>query len=47
MGGNPLQSYAPLLIHLLAALLLSGALVAVSSLFGYRMPSLVNFKQYE
>lgn len=47
MGGNPLQSYAPLLIHLLAALLLSGALVAVSSLFGYRRPSRVKSQPYE
>src|SRR5258708_3199178 len=47
MGGNPLQSYAPLLIHLLAALLLSGALVALSSLFGYRRPSKVKAQPYE
>ena len=47
MGGNPLQSYAPLLIHLLAALLLSGALVAASSLFGYRRPSRIKSQPYE
>jgi NADH-quinone oxidoreductase subunit A len=47
MGGNPLQSYAPLLIHLLAAVLLSAALVALSSLFGYRRPSRTKQQAYE
>jgi NADH-quinone oxidoreductase subunit A len=47
MGGNPLQSYAPLLVLLIAAFLLSGALVALSSLFGYRRPSAVKAQPYE
>jgi NADH-quinone oxidoreductase subunit A len=47
MGGNPLQSYAPLLIYLIAALLLSAALVAVSTLIGYRRPSRVKSQPYE
>src|ERR1700691_5817951 len=47
MGGNPLESYAPLLIHLVAALLLSGALVALSTLVGYRRPSRVKGQAYE
>ncbi len=47
MGGNPLESYAPLLIHLLAAVLLSAALVAVSMLVGYRRPSRTKQQAYE
>ena len=47
MGGNPLESYAPLLIHLVAAVLLSAALVAASMLVGYRRPSRTKQQAYE
>jgi len=47
MGGNPLQSYAPLLVYLIAAILLSAALVAISTLVGYRRPSRTKQQPYE
>lgn len=47
MGGNPLQSYAPLFIYLIAAVLLSAALVTISTLFGYHRPSRVKQQPYE
>lgn len=47
MSGNYLESYAPLLIHLLVAMGLAGALVAVSSLVGWRRPSREKQQAYE
>lgn len=47
MSGNSLQSYAPLLIHLIAAALVAGALVTLSSLVGWRRPSRVKQQAYE
>jgi NADH-quinone oxidoreductase subunit A len=47
MSGNFLDSYAPLLIHLLVAMGLAGALVAVSSLVGWRRPSREKQQPYE
>jgi NADH-quinone oxidoreductase subunit A len=47
MGGNPLESFAPLLIYLLAAVIVAGALVTLSSLVGWRRPSRVKQQPYE
>ncbi len=47
MSGNFLDSYAPLLIHLLVAMGLAGALVAASSLVGWRRPSREKQQAYE
>lgn len=47
MSGNFLESYAPLLIHLLVAMGLAGALVAVSTLVGWRRPSREKQQAYE
>lgn len=47
MSGNFLESYAPLLIHLLVAMGLAGALVAVSTLVGWRRPSREKRQAYE
>src|SRR5690242_9846539 len=47
MSGNSLQSYAPLLIHLFAAVLVAGALVVLSSVVGWRRPSRVKMQPYE
>lgn len=47
MGGNPLESYAPLLILLLAALLLSAVLVGLSTFVGYQRPSRTKQQPYE
>src|SRR6202050_5349115 len=47
MGGNPLESFAPLLIYLLAAMFVAGALVTLSSLVGWRRPSRVKQQPYE
>src|SRR5712675_2381007 len=47
MTGNDLQSYAPLLLHLILAMLLSGALLLLSSLVGWKRPSKVKTQAYE
>jgi NADH-quinone oxidoreductase subunit A len=47
MSGNFLESYAPLLIHLMVAMGLAGALVGVSTLVGWRKPSREKQQAYE
>lgn len=47
MSGDFLDSYAPLLIHLLVAMGLAGALVGVSTLVGWRRPSREKQQAYE
>src|SRR6266446_9741038 len=47
MSGSFLDSYTPLLIHLLAAMGLAGALVIVSSLVGWRRPNRAKQEAYE
>jgi NADH-quinone oxidoreductase subunit A len=47
MGGSDLHSYAPLLIHLLVAVFLAGALTSVSVLIGWRRPNRVKQQPYE
>jgi NADH-quinone oxidoreductase subunit A len=47
MSANSLQSYAPLLIHLIAAMLLSGALLLASVLVGWRRPNRAKQEPYE
>ena len=47
MTGNDLQAYAPLLLHLILAMALSGILLILSSLVGWRRPSQVKMQAYE
>ena len=47
MTGNDLQAYAPLLLHLILAMALSGILLLLSSLVGWRRPSKVKSQAYE
>ncbi len=47
MSGNYLQSYAPLLIHLIVAMGLAGAILLLSYLVGYRRPSRAKLQPYE
>ncbi len=47
MNASFLQSYAPLLIHLLAAMAISGAILLVSGLVGWRRPSRAKQEPYE
>jgi NADH-quinone oxidoreductase subunit A len=47
MGGSDLHSYAPLLIHLLIAVVLASLLTGVSVLIGWRRPSRVKQEPYE
>ena len=47
MTDSGLHTYAPLLLHLLIALGLAGALVAVSALVGWRRPSRAKQQAYE
>ena len=47
MTGNYLQSYAPLLIHLLVAMGLAGALLLLSTFVGQRRPSRAKLQAYE
>jgi NADH-quinone oxidoreductase subunit A len=47
MSGSELHPYAPLLLHLLIAMGLAGALTAVSVLVGWRRPSLAKQQPYE
>jgi NADH-quinone oxidoreductase subunit A len=47
MSGSGLQTYAPLLIHLLLAAALAGALTAVSVIVGWRRPNRAKQQAYE
>jgi NADH-quinone oxidoreductase subunit A len=47
MTGNDLQSYSPLLLHLVLAMMLSGVLVLLSSLVGWKQPSRMKSQPYE
>jgi len=47
MTGNDLQAYAPLLLHLILAMALSGILLTLSSVVGWRRPSQVKSQSYE
>jgi NADH-quinone oxidoreductase subunit A len=47
MNVNGLEGYAPLLIYLAGAVIIAGALVALSSLVGWRRPSRVKQQAYE
>src|SRR5215472_7665058 len=47
MTGNDLQAYAPLLLHLILAMALSGILLLLSSIVGWRRPSKVKSQAYE
>jgi NADH-quinone oxidoreductase subunit A len=47
MTGNDLQGYAPLFLHLVLAMALSGAILLLSSVVGWRRPSRVKAQAYE
>ncbi len=47
MSGNYLESYAPLLIHLLVAMGLSGVILLLSSAVGPRRPTATKLQPYE
>ena len=47
MSGNLVQSYAPLLVHLLVALGLAAVLLILSSLIGQHRPSREKMQPYE
>src|SRR5258708_39043852 len=47
MSGSGLHAYAPLLLHLLLAIGLAGALTAVSVLLGWRRPNRAKLQAYE
>src|ERR1700733_4627915 len=47
MTGNDLQTYAPLLLHLILAMALSGVILLLSSLVGWRRPSKIKSQAYE
>src|SRR5260370_17254077 len=47
MTGNDLQSYAPLFLHLVLAMALSGVILLLSSVVGWRRPSRVKAQAYE
>lgn len=47
MTGNDLQAYAPLLLHLILAMALSGILLTLSSVVGWRRPSKIKSQAYE
>ena len=47
MTGNDLHSYAPLLLHLILAMALSGILLLLSSAVGWRRPSKIKSQPYE
>jgi len=44
---NHLNNYAPLLIHILAAVALAGAILVLSSLVGHRRPNRAKMQPYE
>jgi NADH-quinone oxidoreductase subunit A len=47
MSGNYLHSYAPLLLHILVAMGLAGAILLVSTLVGQRRPTRAKLQAYE
>ena len=47
MSGNYLDGYAPLLIHLLVAMGLAGAILLLSKLVGLRRPTRAKLQAYE
>jgi NADH-quinone oxidoreductase subunit A len=47
MSASGLHAYAPLLIHLLLAIALAGALTSVSVLIGWRRPNRAKLQAYE
>jgi NADH-quinone oxidoreductase subunit A len=47
MTGNVAQSYAPLLLHILVAMGIAGAILLGSSLIGWRRPSRAKGSPYE
>jgi len=47
MSADFLHSYAPLLIHLMAAMLLSAAILLLSGLIGWRRPNRAKQEPYE
>ena len=47
MSGNYFESYAPLLIPLIVAMGLAGAILLLSYLVGYRRPSRAKLQPYE
>ncbi|NDQ56604.1 MAG: NAD(P)H-quinone oxidoreductase subunit 3 [Acidipila sp.] len=47
MSPSYLSDYAPLLIHILAAMIVAGALLSLSVLVGYRRPSREKSEAYE
>jgi len=47
MTGNVAQSYAPLLLHILVAMGIAGAILLGSSLIGWRRPSRAKGAPYE
>jgi NADH-quinone oxidoreductase subunit A len=47
MTGNVLQAYAPLVLYLVLAMALSGALLLLSTFVGWRRPSRIKNQAYE
>lgn len=47
MTSSGLHAYVPLLIHLLVAMVLAGALLAISTLIGWRRPNKTKLQPYE
>jgi NADH-quinone oxidoreductase subunit A len=47
MTSSGLHAYVPLLIHLLVAMALAGALLAISTLIGWRRPNKAKLQPYE
>ncbi len=47
MSSSGLQAYVPLLIHLVVAAILAGALIAISTFIGWRRPSRAKQSPYE
>src|SRR2546422_365984 len=47
MNASPLQAYAPLVLYLLLAMILAGALAAASVLVGWRRPNRAKQLPYE
>ena len=47
MSGNVLESYVPLLIHLLVAMAIAGAILLASTWIGQRRPTRAKLEPYE
>ncbi len=47
MSGNDLESYVPLLIHLLVAMGIAGAILLASTWIGHRRPTRAKLEPYE